>query len=200
MNLDFLEIGTSNFSTCIELADDNTVGISVEPVKYYLDQLPAKENVVKVNAAIVGNTDAPPTIDVYYIPADVIKRESLDEFFVGCNRIGEYHPLHIKHNVTHLVQKDTVPLIDIRTLLQEYFVHRIKLLKIDTEGYDYNILMGFYDYVHNISEEYCPNEIQFEAVYITDKELEEIFGLYEQLGYVVVYNDRDNVTLKRNGI
>ena len=49
-DLDFLEIGTSNFDTLIQLADNKTVGISVEPIKYYLDSLPSPANVLKINA------------------------------------------------------------------------------------------------------------------------------------------------------
>jgi hypothetical protein len=41
---DFIEIGTSNFDTLIQSADDNTKGISVDAVKYYIDVLPDKLN------------------------------------------------------------------------------------------------------------------------------------------------------------
>jgi hypothetical protein len=34
MKYDFIEIGTSNFDTLIEAADDTTVGLSIEPVGY----------------------------------------------------------------------------------------------------------------------------------------------------------------------
>ena len=45
MKYDFIEIGTSNFDTLIEAADDTTVGISIEPIGYYLDQLPDRARV-----------------------------------------------------------------------------------------------------------------------------------------------------------
>jgi hypothetical protein len=61
---DFIEVGTANFDTIIEKVDDNTRGISIEPLKFYLDQLPDKKNVVKVNAAL-SNKDG--FIDIYYI-------------------------------------------------------------------------------------------------------------------------------------
>ena len=35
---DFIEIGTSDFDTLIESSDDNVVGLSIEPIKYYLDR------------------------------------------------------------------------------------------------------------------------------------------------------------------
>ena len=35
---DFIEIGTSDFDTLIETSNDNTVGISIEPIKYYINR------------------------------------------------------------------------------------------------------------------------------------------------------------------
>ena len=34
---DFLEIGTSDFDTEIEKSDNTRVGMSIEPIKYYLE-------------------------------------------------------------------------------------------------------------------------------------------------------------------
>ena len=48
VNYNFIEIGTSNFDTLIEKADDNTIGISVDAVRYYINQLPEKPNVKKI--------------------------------------------------------------------------------------------------------------------------------------------------------
>jgi hypothetical protein len=55
IDLDSIEIGTSDFDTLIESASANTVGFSIEPIKYYLDNLPDKPNVTKINKAIVGS-------------------------------------------------------------------------------------------------------------------------------------------------
>ena len=52
LDLDFVEIGTSNFETLIQLASEDSKGLSVEGLKMYQDQLPDKPNVQKVNAAI----------------------------------------------------------------------------------------------------------------------------------------------------
>ena len=56
MKYDFIEIGTSNFDTLIQAADDFAVGISIEPIKHYLDSLPSRANVKKLNVA-VSRTD-----------------------------------------------------------------------------------------------------------------------------------------------
>ena len=70
-DLDFLEIGTSDFDTCIEHASDTTKGISVEPIKFYIDRLPNPKNVKKVNAAI-SPTNSEKDSFMYYIPHETI--------------------------------------------------------------------------------------------------------------------------------
>jgi hypothetical protein len=47
-NYDFLEIGTSAFHTLLQLVADHQKGISVEPLKDYLNFLPSPPNVHKV--------------------------------------------------------------------------------------------------------------------------------------------------------
>ena len=47
MHYNFVEIGTSDFDTLIEGADDEQVGLSIEPIAYYLNKLPDKKNVKK---------------------------------------------------------------------------------------------------------------------------------------------------------
>ena len=61
---DFIEIGTSNFDTFIQKANDKKKGISVDAVKYYIDCLPDKKNVLKLN---VGISNVNSVLDVYYI-------------------------------------------------------------------------------------------------------------------------------------
>ena len=51
--VDWMEIGTNNFDTLLQTAMDGSVGVSVEAMRFYLDQLPSKEGVTKVNAAVV---------------------------------------------------------------------------------------------------------------------------------------------------
>jgi hypothetical protein len=97
-DLDFLEIGTSDFDTLLQSAPDELIGMSVEPIKKYLDNLPAKANVTKVNAAIKAkNRDE--TCQVYYITDNVIDDHSLPSFLKGCNSINEYN---LQHNLLNI--------------------------------------------------------------------------------------------------
>lgn len=43
MDLDFIEIGTSNFDTLIQTCSDDAFGISIEPLNFYLNDLPNKK-------------------------------------------------------------------------------------------------------------------------------------------------------------
>jgi hypothetical protein len=198
LDLDFLEIGTSNFSTLIETCDDDAVGMSIEPVKYYLYRLPNKKNVRKFNAAITGDRVSNAKINIFYIPEDVIIKENLDFFFKGCNKIGDYHPLHLRHGVTHLVKTEEVDLINIGEFLRKNKVRKIKFLQTDTEGHDINIMNGLYDYISNLSIDYHPNEIKFETnQYSTKAEIDDVLNLYDKIGYVLVSRNDDGDTIIR---
>ena len=58
---DFVEICTSDFETLIENSSDETIGISVEPIKFYLDKLPNKKKCKKIN---IGISDKSSNIDI----------------------------------------------------------------------------------------------------------------------------------------
>jgi hypothetical protein len=189
IDIDFLEIGTSDVDSIIQTCDDNSIGFSVEPLKYYLDKLPNKENVKKINKAITGDKNHKGKIKIYYIPFDTIIKENLPLYLRGCNKVEDYHPLHINLNIQHLVKIENVKLINIGDFLIENNIRGIKYLKIDTEGYDFNILKGLYDYLCNLSPTYYPLEILFETNTNGDKyinDLYDIFQLYYNLGYIIV--------------
>ena len=65
MKYDFIEIGTSDFDTLIQSSNTTTKGISIEPLKFYLDNLPNNDNIIKSNYA-VSNFNG--KIDIYYVP------------------------------------------------------------------------------------------------------------------------------------
>ena len=162
MDIDFIEIGTSNFYTLIQECGDTETGISVDAVKYYLDCLPEKKNVKKVHVALTSERKSD-FIDIYYIPEDVIDSNGLYDWFKGCNTIGKYHPLHIQHKVEHLVRIEKVPLLNIDEFLIRENIRKIGFLKIDTEGHDCVILNGLFKYLETKDKEYYPTRILFES-------------------------------------
>lgn len=195
MNLDFIEIGTSNFGTLIEKCKHDEYGMSIEPISYYLNMLPDKPNVIKINKAVTGDLIHDDYMNVYYIPEDVIIKNSLKSWFKGCNRVGEYHPLHIVHKVTHLVKKERINIIYIGDLFEWYNINLVKFLKIDTEGYDINIMKGLYKHLIN-SDDHI-NKIQFESnENSTTEEVDEIIKLYKNINYKVIERKQDTVIEK----
>lgn len=191
MDYDFIEIGTSNFDTLIQSADDTTIGLSIEPIKYYIDCLPDKKGVKKLNIAI---SDISGEIDVYYIPEDVIVANNLQDWFRGCNSVNKYHPLHIQHSVTHLCKIDRVPAITPADLFKQHNVRGVKYLKIDTEGHDCTILKSLYTYLSPMTKEFYPKRILFETnEHTTIDNVDEIIYLYSKLGYVVDSRGYDTI-------
>ena len=92
MRYDFIEIGTSDFDTLLQESTDE-LGLSIEPLKIYLDNLPNKDNVIKVNCAI---SDKDGLVDVYWIDPKDIEIYNLPGWLKGCNSIIEPHPSTVK--------------------------------------------------------------------------------------------------------
>jgi hypothetical protein len=85
---DFVEIGTADFETLIELADDSKVGLSVEPLRFYLDRLPDRKKVTKVNLAV---SDCDGVMSITHIDAADIPKHGLPDWLRGCNFSGPHH-------------------------------------------------------------------------------------------------------------
>jgi hypothetical protein len=93
---DFIEIGTAFFDTLIEKANDEQYGLSIEPITEYLDRLPDKKNVTKINGAVVADEDIN-GLDVYYIQEEIIDRFNLGIWMKGCNSVGKPHDFHTNY-------------------------------------------------------------------------------------------------------
>lgn len=146
---DFIEIGTSDFNTLIQKATDSTVGLSVEPLSDYLDRLPTKRRVRKVNAAV---SDKSGELLIYYVPDAVRKAHGMPAWMKGTNKIGEPHPTVTRWLEKHglplsLVATRRVPVYSVGRLFRLYGVRSVDFLKVDTEGHDPVILNAYLDLV-----------------------------------------------------
>lgn len=168
MHLDFLEIGTANFRTLIQEAKDTDVGISVEPLDFYLNELPDKPNVKKINVAITHDRKEDDII-IYYIPQHVIREHNLKEWLRGCNKIGEPHPTVMSLGYKKYMHTKTVPLMNVDELVEEHQIKSIDFLKIDTEGHDHVIMKGFYNLIKKQSIQI--QKIVFETNEITPEHI-----------------------------
>jgi hypothetical protein len=193
MKYDFIEIGTSNFDTLIETADDYTVGLSIEPIGYYLDQLPNRANVKKLDIAVARNNKFG-FMDVYYVPERVIRARGLPDWLRGCNSVGDYHPKHIELSVRDLVQIDTVELIPVGELFNCYNVTELDYLKIDTEGADCEIMQHLCEFLKTEPTTRYPKKILFESNELADQcEVEMVKAEFISLGYCVTKSGYDTV-------
>lgn len=183
--IDFVEIGTCDFDTLCET--NISSGLVIEPIKHYLDKLPNRDNLIKLNIAI-SPTDTESTVDIYYIPPELIAEHDLPIWLKGCNSINKPHP---QHSVYPYAIRQTVQCRPLHIVLAEHNITEINHLKIDTEGADCGILNCLAQ--HDIR----PNIITFEANSLTPKStVSETIQLYTRLGYYHKY-DGNNVVMKR---
>jgi autotransporter strand-loop-strand O-heptosyltransferase len=142
---DFIEIGTSDFDTLIQSCSQDAIGLSIEPLKFYLDKLANKDNVKKMQVAI---SDEDGEIDIYYIKEDKIISHSLPWWVRGSNSIGKPHPFTVKEIgeelYNALVTIEKIPTLSWNTLVTQESIGSIDFLKIDTEGFDHIILKDYY--------------------------------------------------------
>lgn len=198
MKYNFIEIGTSDFDTLIQEADDSVKGISIEPIPLYINSLPDKPNVVKINAAI-GEEDG--TALVYYIHPDNVLKLGLPHWVKGCNSINSPHPtvlnmLGDKYQDAATIEE--IKVISFKTLFEEYNVSEVDYLKIDTEGNDSRFLKSLYDYLIE-NPNIKIHSILFESNSLCSPEdVKETIRLYENLGFGVEYSNHDTL-LKYHG-
>ena len=199
VHYDFIEIGTSDFDTMIEKATDTDRGISVEPVKQYLDNLPCRKNCIKVQAAI-SNKNGIATI--WYLSEQINKQYKMVQWSRGCNRLGEPHPMiksyfdSIGVNCLDVYTRKDVRSITLIDLMKRYNVTGFTTLKIDTEGHDTVILNHF---ANNATDKQLPTNIIFETNNnSTLQDVEHCLSLLQQRGYRIVSRGMDTVLVRSN--
>jgi hypothetical protein len=194
MNVDFIEIGTSDFRTLIEVADDHTVGFSIEPIQTYLDRLPNKPKVEKCCIAISPDgTNG--TCEIYHIPPEIIAQENLPYWWKGCNSIGYMHPEAIRFKMEHKFVKTTVPQMSLGDFIELKQIEEIKQLKIDVEGNDCKILIDYYSYLVGKDKSVYPKRIIFEHKHAAIEERNKVAELYAELGYNIKAHTRIDTEL-----
>lgn len=196
IDYDFIEIGTSNFDTLIGSCSEKSVGLSIEPIKTYLDSLPNKSNVTKVCAAI---SDSDGEIDIYNIPLVNIHKHNLPIWVKGTNSVSKPHEYARQKLGEELydsiVSVDRVPTMSWKTLITQYDIESIGYLKIDTEGHDHVILNSYFEECEKNPKLYA-NKILFEYNESSDKAaLDSIIS--KLINYDVEYLSEDILLTKR---
>lgn len=193
--LDFIEVGTSDFDTEIEKKDDK-VGVSIEPIKHYLDRLPNKRGCRKLN---IGISDYTGTCDVNFVSEEMIHKLGFPEWVKGCNCINSYHKtvsrlcVDKSIDIASITTTQTVPVRTLFDVMQSLDFDGVYLLKIDTEGHDVVILKKFVQ-EFNGDKKFLPHVIQFESNVLTQtEEVDETIGLLASIGYDLIEKGHDTV-------
>ena len=193
MKYDFIEIGTSNFDTLIQTAVTDTKGISIEPIQYYLDSLPNPPGVIKLKKAVSPNNTFD-TLEVYYVPENMVKEHGLPDWLCGCNSVGDYHFQHHALNIKHLVRRDQVECVPIGHVFDHYDVTDLDYLKIDTEGNDCAIMLHLAEHIKNTVGACRPRRILFESNELAvPAQVRLVIDRFVELGYRLIRSDYDTV-------
>lgn len=185
MYIDYLEIGTADFDCYAQSRPDATV-LAVEPVKHYLDRLPDRPGLTKVNYAI-GEKNKRAT--VHYLCMDFLEQHPnlLPNWLRGCSSIGKPHPSvvgHLKGNGFSLrhIKKAVIPQYTVLRLFTEQQVTGVGCFKVDAEGMDCEIVRSLVQACQHTG--WWPDMIQFEANSLAPQdEVEKTKELLQSLGY-----------------
>ena len=191
VHYNFVEIGTCDYDTLLEWCNEEQIGLSVEPIKIYLDKLPNKSNVIKVNAAITSENKM---VDLFYV-----KPENQDKYNIsftkGWGTIIKPHKGHgdpEKLLESGILTKTTIEGITWKTLCERYNIGSVDWVKIDAEGHDCVIVNSILDY-----SEFLPEKISFEKTHCEELELKNTKNRLNNLGYLLIVDGEDLVYTKK---
>lgn len=187
MHYHFIEIGTANFDTLIQRANDKIVGLSIEPLKHLLDQLPDKENITKINCAI---SDEEREMTIYYVTQENIDKYEFPWWFIGSSSVNKIND-NIERVLSErgidpslVVESQTVKTQRLDKIIAKYNVSSLSILKIDTEGHDTIILSKFFEDYLSEKIKFLPKQIIFEHNGLYDeKDYERLISTAEKLKY-----------------
>jgi hypothetical protein len=193
MKFDYVDIGTSDFSTSIPFLKEGQTGLYVEPLFHYLAQLPNGSGIIKAPFAI---SDHKGYGKMYFVSEDNIRRFQLPDWVRGCNSFNRPHQL-LSQQLHPSVPVDQlwVPTLTVQDLLDLYEVEQISSLNIDTEGHDHVILQQVIDTVDSL----CIQRIKFEYITSNDNiaQLDQLLLIFENMGFSAV-RFGDDIQLSRN--
>ena len=179
----FIEIGTADFDTYAGLAKQGWKGIFVEPVKELLDNIERFDGCIYENTAITKESIH--TKVMYYDPAWAkgwvrgVGTLDMDMNTMNSNPEWKEHERH-----SYIV---TMTLDD---LIEKHGVQKIDMLKIDTEGTEFEILDSY-------SWKIKPNTIKFEYEHWLNRSIpvEKYIKMLEGMGYNCVKDEHDVVAI-----
>jgi len=170
MFLEYLEIGTCDFNCeCLKKIYKNKLGMCIEPLKYYLDKLPNRKNLIKVNCAIFNKSGKG---KIFYVSEEDIIKLNLPKWLKGCSSLNKRHWIfdcknHFPNGIP--VKEKDVDILSFADLVKIYKIESINFLKIDTEGCDSYILENYLKYSET-NKKILAKKIKFEFNRESNKE------------------------------
>jgi FkbM family methyltransferase len=197
MKYNYVDIGTCDFDTAADVAKPEDKILLVEPVQHYLNRIPDRNNLQKVNLAV---SDKPGSLPVYFIPEVTINTLVLPVWIRGCNSLGSRHPtvdavLLDMGLPLGLVNSTVVEVITFQQLCGRYDITEIGKLKIDTEGHEEFILPGI---LEKVKAGMRIREIKFENQESLGNKvfLDNLVLDFVELGYTLSEVTKMDTTLK----
>ena len=187
----YLEIGTCD-KTYKNLASDypDELGISVEPIREYLQSLPTNNGRnIKVNAGISTKNG---TQTINFAKNYKTKKKKTDASgWKGRSSFKSLQKLNIKEK--NRFQKRKVKIMTLPTLFKKYNVRSIEIMRVDTEGYDGIIVNQL------VNTKIRPKTLIYEHLHLDKKELQELRKRLRK-DYRKKYTDKfdDKWILKKN--
>lgn len=167
----FLEIGSGDFETLDYLSDLGWSGIIIEPIPKYFDNLIKRPNIHYLNVA-VDWTDG---VRIMYTANEETVSETdytrgMSSFFQRDKRLS---------------QEITVQTRTLESILDEFNFETIDFLKVDTEGYDAEIIKMF------PFSKYRPTHLKVEKEHLSLKDLSSTVRILSENGYHCEWTERD---------
>jgi hypothetical protein len=179
--MNFIEIGCNDYDTVLHSRFFSTAGwgIMIEPLTRFLDNLPRYPNVKYLDCALTAYRDGE---SIFYAPI-----EQPSPWWV--KSIGSLHAEHatLEHlGIKNQTVQTTVKIMSLDTLYDLIPDNNLHLLKIDTEGTDFELLMAW-DF-----DRFMPLQIQFESKLMQPHQLDTVSTHLGAQGYCIMAgNKRD---------
>ena len=189
----FVEIGCCYFDTLHHLLDEGWVGYMIDPVGEYLDKIPQRPGLTKIESAVTSQRlYKSPSLGLTYATEqhwkdfdeqnqkDFHGMGSTQPFRTGLSlgKLGRYNPGDIQTKI--------VPAISLNWFIDYFKIPKIDLLKIDTEGADFDILASI-----DLSK------IEVDEIRIEHKHYDDIFmnKYFKMNGYETQFDPNDWSTI-----
>ena len=181
----FIEVGSCDFDTLNNLADAGWHGMIIDPMEKYLNNIPRKTGVDYIPCAIDHQTGE----SILYTASDEMTK--LDSDYAGMSTMVDSETRNwgtgrwgfTEDGTDFLNNEIRIKTITFRDLFQQHHrnIQAIDFLKIDTEGYDFEVLKSFPWDLTNLK----PNLIKVEHIHLQNS-LEMKDFLIEKGYYVCV--------------